>query len=1744
MNKSTLTRYFFALFVTFCIVGSSFAFASTSSWDFNNPDEYEISDPQKFEVYNNTTAPRYMKTVGAFEGVMAYGVAVRGSYAYLIGRHKKHGYGFQVIDISNPAKPTAIGNWLTIYGVPQTVKVAGDYAYVSVGVEYGSLIIINISGSHVTEDSVIGSILGRAGSFSIIGNNLYINNSYSVKIFDIENPYSPLELAQVDIGYSSRFMAVKEKTIYLSNIDYYGGTVVAVDVSDPKNPEVLGRHDFDVDLEYRLNALLIVNDKLFLAGDKSLMVFDISDPVNITKKDTHHLALPAAGLVADELSIYVLDCQGRLSAFVLSASSELVLTGSHTVPGHLWDAGGLSVSGISSSVNNGYVYMPNQAGGLQIVDTSYSSELAYVQPKSGINYSKALSHFESQHEGDVRYQLSYNDGKDWHYHNGIAWVSINESGGGKTNTPEEINNHLSDFSSQLGFGRFKWRAYLIPKVGKVVSLSKVSVESNAHTWPFKEYENYEKSDENPWSSLYNKWPMPQGHALLENSYSVLKDDKLNKLTGIAVSGDYAYFTSYDRAGWGVIDISSPENPSNVKWYGGSGSFLDIAVVGDVAYMPGFESLTIVNVSDPYNAIVLNVYNSIEGYSDSGEMQGIDGRLYTIKISGNYAYVTNFNGIAILDISNPHVPFFVSYYSSALVEGQYQHIEVNNGLAYLGNSEGLEIVDVRNPAFPKNVSFYPTAAGVSGINLSGSFVHIGIANNSLETIDITDPTAPRQVNLYNTDSVSGGFNPGKTMEVSGNFVYRCTNNTLVTTDISDIKKPTIANVVMSEAWGNCRLAIQGQYIYIAGYSGQIEVRDLDHYLINKPYIEPIKGLSFSHGLENFTETYGTGHTGAVRYQLTHQGGEPESMRQWYYHNGSAWVETQAENTNETNTAAEINAHLSTFGREVGTGIFKWRAFMISDGSERVVLDDISVEPIANNVPTDIQLSAIPVSENTPVSTIIGQLSTDDADTEDEHTYRINYNSSEFSAYFDISGNNLVLHSPLDVEYLGKGVNDDNVYPITIETNDGYGGIFEKIINIKVLNQTADIVPGQSFNVTEIADQYKWVGQVETTGDYVAAMKIIAGNTSDAFAIDRGGKITVNNAAVIDYEAQKTFTLTVQADDGTELTQETVTINILDDTGDEHQVLAYRLEYSDFDQRYHVFMKPNITPEPNNNLVGQVTLLAPYDATNVFGTLSVESPIAGSTWTQTSRTDAPAQNSDKSYLSFTLSGDPRAIPWVAGTELEVFSFAGSHCPQQDSINLMARDDDTFDGETSGHGNQFNNTGWGGTEQNHYAVNYGDSADCRDNDNDGISNSQELSLGTNPENADSDGDSLDDLNELGIDFMQQSKSGLRNIRKSSLQDIRDTDDDGLIDPLDSDDDGDGVDTIIEVGNSGKPQDTDNDQTPDYLDGDDDGDGLLTLYEDHVADLDKDGLPNYRDSDDDGDGVPTRNENIDPDGDGKPDDALDSDGDGTPDYLDTDGNGIQLQLKALLQGAFTGTLMRDDLRVNGLLPNAQPYTGLGFAHSGNEVLSVSLLEEQTNSADNIVDWILIEIRSAQNPENILATQAALIRRSGHIFDANTGSTALTFSALNSGNYYIALRHRNHFGVMTAAPIELGVESVFIDFSDGDVATWGENARAISQGFAFMVSGDIDNDGQIIMQGINNDSNILLTNVLLAPGNQVNLNLNYRFNGYASTDLNMDGASIIVGVGNDLNLLISSILLHPSNTMYIANFIMLEQLP
>ena len=231
---------------------------------------------------------------------------------------------------------------------------------------------------------------------------------------------------------------------------------------------------------------------------------------------------------------------------------------------------------------------------------------------------------------------------------------------------------------------------------------------------------------------------------------------------------------------------------------------------------------------------------------------------------------------------------------------------------------------------------------------------------------------------------------------------------------------------------------------------------------------------------------------------------------------------------------------------------------------------------------------------------------------------------------------------------------------------------------------------------------------------------------------------------------------------------------------------------------------------------------------------------------------------------------------------------------------------------------------------------------------------------------------------------------------------------------------------------------------------------------------------------------------------------------------NGVKVQLRAFLQGTYAADQgkMRDNLRQLALIPKASPY-GTGQTTTAT-VLAVS----GTNA---IVDWVKVEIRDATNHSNILATTSALIQVDGDIVDVD-GVSTVPFNSIAPGNYFVAIKHRNHLGIMTANAIPLTIASPLYNFTLSATAAFKNpmvtnNPMALMIGRYCMWGGDVNGDAIVRYSGLSNDNTALLQGCL--GGNPALVIPNV----YSNCDLNMNGNVRYSGPSNDNTFLLQTIL-------------------
>ncbi|GEM_PF-333948 len=255
-----------------------------------------------------------------------------------------------------------------------------------------------------------------------------------------------------------------------------------------------------------------------------------------------------------------------------------------------------------------------------------------------------------------------------------------------------------------------------------------------------------------------------------------------------------------------------------------------------------------------------------------------------------------------------------------------------------------------------------------------------------------------------------------------------------------------------------------------------------------------------------------------------------------------------------------------------------------------------------------------------------------------------------------------------------------------------------------------------------------------------------------------------------------------------------------------------------------------------------------------------------------------------------------------------------------------------------------------------------------------------------------------------------------------------------------------------------------------------------------------------------------------------------------------------AFLQGPYNSStgLMNDNLRAAApvLIPEGEPYTSLpNFTHvgrGGGETVVPAVFVPTANDA--IVDWVFLEIRDKNAPATVLQTKSALIQRDGDIV-ALDGVSEVRFVGMAGDNYYLAVRHRNHLGIRTAAVLALSRAATGYDFTTAQSQAYGSNPMVDMSGVFGLWGGNSSADNNVRNQGSNNDRDVVKNDILNAPGNIFKL-LTYSYSAYKLSDNNLDGIVKYQGGNNDIDIIKNNVLNHPGNIFSTTTYTILQQLP
>jgi hypothetical protein len=156
----------------------------------------------------------------------------------------------------------------------------------------------------------------------------------------------------------------------------------------------------------------------------------------------------------------------------------------------------------------------------------------------------------------------------------------------------------------------------------------------------------------------------------------------------------------------------------------------------------------------------------------------------------------------------------------------------------------------------------------------------------------------------------------------------------------------------------------------------------------------------------------------------------------------------------------------------------------------------------------------------------------------------------------------------------------------------------------------------------------------------------------------------------------------------------------------------------------------------------------------------------------------------------------------------------------------------------------------------------------------------------------------------------------------------------------------------------------------------------------------------------------------------------------------------------------MNSGLNSMNFIPLSQPFNNSPWYYTGSEnVASIPA---------DIVDWVLIELRTETSSITHIKTCAAFIKKDGSVVDLD-GTSRLKITGTGNGNYYVIIRHRNHLAIMSSSKVIVSDNPPLYDFTTSSDKAYGNSAQSNLGGGKYgMFSGDGNINGSINNSDLN----------------------------------------------------------------------------
>ncbi|MCB9367174.1 MAG: T9SS type A sorting domain-containing protein [Calditrichaeota bacterium] len=216
--------------------------------------------------------------------------------------------------------------------------------------------------------------------------------------------------------------------------------------------------------------------------------------------------------------------------------------------------------------------------------------------------------------------------------------------------------------------------------------------------------------------------------------------------------DHLAYLATNSAGMTIVDFSVESEPIVIAQVPTASRVFGLTVEGNFAYVAekGY-GLSIYDVSNPEAPVWVS---GVQMFEEDLPEQGA----WTVKVSGERAYLVDLHGLSIINIENPEQPFLV--YRRV---GSAYDVEIQDNIAFL-------VTEASNSLIAFDISDPDTLIALGTVGVLGPALHVTVQNdtayvggeqNGLTVVDVRDP--------HNMSQIARFDPPGEELDIHGTCV---------------------------------------------------------------------------------------------------------------------------------------------------------------------------------------------------------------------------------------------------------------------------------------------------------------------------------------------------------------------------------------------------------------------------------------------------------------------------------------------------------------------------------------------------------------------------------------------------------------------------------------------------------------------------------------------------------------------------------------------------------------------------------------------------------------------------------------------------------------------------------------------------------------------------------------------------------------------------------------------------------------